>query len=524
MVSKLRDIESVTDAALSRLGPQELLDTLVDRVRQALGTDTSAVLLLDERSGYLVAAAASGLEEEVQQGTKVPLGKGFAGRIAAEDRCVILDSVDHTKVINPLLLDKGIRSLMGVPLRSGGAVIGVMHVGTLSPRRFTSQDMDVLQIAADRAASAVQALNAQTDRDAAAALQRSLVPSALPMIPGLQIAARYAPGSGTIGGDWYDVFVLPSGQVCAVVGDVAGSGLSAAVIMGRMRSALRAYALDTTNPAEMLDRLDRKMRHFEPDAMATVLCTVFSHDLDRVSVASAGHLPPVLAALGEPPVPAPVISDTLIGGLQRAPRQVSTVELPPGGMLCLYTDGLVERRGCAIDDGISRLCKAIDNADADACCASAMSAMADTNTHSDDIALLIIRRTSESDEALSTSGPGQGQMSGSAGVRWSGRHAVVAMPAELDAIGAEGFYDLLASVAGQAPEVLTVDMTAATFCDSAGLNTLIRARRLVVAGGGQLRVALGDSPVRRVFQLAGMEEVLPVFRDVGQSLAAPREI
>ncbi len=207
----------------------------------------------------------------MQQGVRVPVGKGFAGRIAAEDRCVILEQVDHTKVVNPLLFDKGIRSLMGAPLRSGGKVIGVMHAGTLRPRRFTSQDMNVLQIAADRAATAMQALRAQTDREAAAALQRSLLPSARPVVAGLRMAARYAPGSGTIGGDWHDAFVLPSGQVCAVVGDVAGSGLPAAVIMGRMRSVLRVYAMETSDPAEMLDRLDRKMRHFEPDALATVL-------------------------------------------------------------------------------------------------------------------------------------------------------------------------------------------------------------------------------------------------------------
>src|SRR5258707_8423102 len=126
MLAKLRDIESVADAALSRLDPQELLVTLVDRVRQALGADTTAVLLLDMPSGHLVATTGSGLEEEVQQGVRVPVGKGFAGRIAAEDRCVILEEVDHTKVVNPLLLDKGIRSLIGSPLRSGENIISVI--------------------------------------------------------------------------------------------------------------------------------------------------------------------------------------------------------------------------------------------------------------------------------------------------------------------------------------------------------------------------------------------------------------
>jgi phosphoserine phosphatase RsbU/P len=117
---KLRDIQSITDAALSVLDPQALLDALVGRVKEALQADTAAVLLLDYPSGQLVARAASGLEEEVRQGVRIPLGKGFAGRIAAQGRLVILNEVDHTKVVNPILLAKGIRSMMGAPLLAGG--------------------------------------------------------------------------------------------------------------------------------------------------------------------------------------------------------------------------------------------------------------------------------------------------------------------------------------------------------------------------------------------------------------------
>jgi sigma-B regulation protein RsbU (phosphoserine phosphatase) len=198
---KLGDIQSITDAALSTLDPRALLDALAGRAKQALGADTSAILLLDRRSGQLVATAASGLEEEAQQGVRIPVGKGFAGRIAAHGRPVILDEVDPTKVINPILLAKGIRSLLGAPLLAGGKVIGVLHVGTLSPRAFTDQDVDLLQLAADRAAVAVQALTAQLDRAATEALQRSLLPAALPAVGGLEMAARYAPGTGTVGGD-----------------------------------------------------------------------------------------------------------------------------------------------------------------------------------------------------------------------------------------------------------------------------------------------------------------------------------
>ena len=261
--ANLEGIQSVTDAALSHLGADDLLTALLGRVREILDADTAAVLLLDNSGRQLIATAASGLEEEVSQGVRIPVGRGFAGRIAAERQPVILDHVDHGNVLNPILLDKGIRSLAGVPLLVHGAVLGVLHVGTVHNRVFTTDDAALLQLAADRAALAVQSLQSREDHAAAIALQRSLVPSALPAVRGAEIAARYVPGSGQVGGDWYDVFVLPSGELGLVVGDVAGSGLGAAVIMGRIRSALRAYALEFPGPADVLGKLDRKMQYFE---------------------------------------------------------------------------------------------------------------------------------------------------------------------------------------------------------------------------------------------------------------------
>ena len=157
---RLRDIESVADAALSRLDERSLLDTLVERVKTVLQADTAAVLLLDGSAGQLVATAASGIEEEVRQGVRIPLGAGFAGRVAASREPVILATVDHTTVRNPLLVDRGIKSLLGVPLLVGGNVIGVLHVGSLSGRRFGQQDVELLQLAADRAALALHSLMA----------------------------------------------------------------------------------------------------------------------------------------------------------------------------------------------------------------------------------------------------------------------------------------------------------------------------------------------------------------------------
>ena len=222
--------------------------------------------------------AASGIEEEVRQGVRIPLGAGFAGRVAASREPVILTTVDHTTVVNPLLVDRGIKSLLGVPLLVGGNVIGVLHVGSLSGRPFGQQGVELLELAADRAALVLHSLMAQDDELAAAAPQRSLLPTALPSVPGADLAARYITGTGAVGGDWYDVFVLPDGRLGVVVGDVAGSGLGAAVIMGRMRSALRAYVLQTADPATALRLLDSKMEYFEPDAMATVPYGVYPRE------------------------------------------------------------------------------------------------------------------------------------------------------------------------------------------------------------------------------------------------------
>jgi sigma-B regulation protein RsbU (phosphoserine phosphatase) len=388
----LRGIQSITDAALSRLDDQDLLTELLDRTREVLRADTAAALLLDFSSGQLIATAAAGLEEEVRQGVRIPVGHGFAGKIAAEHRPVILDRVDHTTVLNPILWDKGIRSMVGVPMVAGGRVIGVLHVGSLTPRRFTGDDVELLQLAADRAAAAVQSMTARADRAAVTALQRSLVPSALPAVAGAGLSARYIPGSGALGGDWYDVFTLPGGQLCVTVGDVGGSGLSAAVIMGRMRSALRAYALETTDPAEVLDRLDRKMQYFEPDALATVLYAVFEPGLDHMHVTLAGHFPPIIARPGQPAELAEVETGTLIGLVPGVRRPVTTVPVPPGALLCFFTDGLIERPGEVIDEGLERLRQAVTAQPPEAACAAVMRDLAGSDPARDDIALLMMRR------------------------------------------------------------------------------------------------------------------------------------
>jgi phosphoserine phosphatase RsbU/P len=374
-------------------------------VKKVLQADTAAVLLLDRSAGQLVATAASGIEEEVRQGVRIPLGAGFAGRVAASREPVILTTVDHTTVRNPLLVDRGIKSLLGVPLLVGGNVIGVIHVGSLSGRPFGQEDAELLQLAADRAALALYSIMSQDDALAAMALHRSLLPTALPAVPGLDLAARYVTGSGTVGGDWYDVFTLPDGRLGVVVGDVAGSGLEAAVIMGRMRSALRAYVLEFSDPGTALRMLDRKIQYFEPDAMATVLYGLYTPGTGEFAVSLAGHLPPVLATPGERAGLIPLQPDPPIGTADDPQRRTAMVLIPPGALLCCFTDGLVERRDHSIDHGIDKVAATLDEQIADDArrggttesmaedaCAAVMRTLVGNVPAQDDIAVLMLSR------------------------------------------------------------------------------------------------------------------------------------
>lgn len=389
---RLRRIEAVTDADLAHLDVEDLLTALLERVRVILSVDTAAVLLLDPSGSHLVASAAQGIEEEVQQGVRIPLGKGFAGRIAAEMQPVVLDEVNTTNVQNPLLLHRGIRSLLGVPLVNEGKVLGVLHVGTLRPRRFTEEDCHLLQLVADRVALATQARISHTERRAAAALQRSLLPAALPSVAGLEFAARYVPGNGAVGGDWYDVFALPSGRFCIVMGDVAGSGLTAAVTMGRLRTVVRACALDLDDPALILAKADEHIRHFEPRTMATVLCAMLEPDQQTLLISTAGHPPPALARPGADAELLEVHHDLTLGIDPSRPRHTTATRLLPGSTICFYTDGLVERRDASLDDGFDRLCEAMTTDHAERLCAVIMARLVGRDQIHDDIAILTVSR------------------------------------------------------------------------------------------------------------------------------------
>jgi GAF domain-containing protein/anti-sigma regulatory factor (Ser/Thr protein kinase) len=353
----LQALQRVTEVGLSYLPLNQLLTELLERMTEILGADTAAFLLLDEDGDELVATAAKGIEEEVAQGVRIPVGRGFAGRIAAQRQAVRIDDVDHADILNPILRERGIRSLLGVPLLVEDEVIGVLHVGTLTPRRFTDEDAELLQLAADRAATSIERARAFHQRGVVEALQQSLVPERLPVVPGLAMEARYRPAvrRGGIGGDWYDAFVLARGGVALVAGDVMGHGISAAAMMAQMRTGLRAYAMDGHSPAGIVERLNRLALMLGAHQMTTLILAVLDLDAELLRIVSAGHLPPVLRRSDGTATVLDVESDVPLGVSSLSKYREYEFDMPAGGTVVLVTDGAVEVRGESLELGLERL-------------------------------------------------------------------------------------------------------------------------------------------------------------------------
>jgi anti-sigma regulatory factor (Ser/Thr protein kinase)/putative methionine-R-sulfoxide reductase with GAF domain len=392
-----RGLYGLSDPTLCELGLDELLDELLVRVREALAVDTVAILLLDAPTRQLVARAAKGLEEEVERGVRIPIGRGFAGRIAAERAPVVVADVDDADILNPILREKGVRSLLGVPLIVEGQLIGVLHVGSLRPRRFGERDVAVLEVAAARVAPGIErarlALELAREHEVAIALQRSLLPRRLASPIGVSVAARYLPARDEVSGDWYDVIELPRGLLGVAIGDVVGHGVDAAALMGQLRTALHCYAIEGHPPGRVLELTDRYLQTVGACAMATAAYAVFDTETSALRLASAGHPPPVVLGGGGASA-VEIAPGAPLGALAFSRYSEHELALASGEMLLLYTDGLIERHGEPLDEGISRLCRAVQGASAaDAACALAVEDLVPIEGPTDDVAVIAVQST-----------------------------------------------------------------------------------------------------------------------------------
>jgi PAS domain S-box-containing protein len=305
----------------------------------------------------------------------------------------------------------GLVSAMVVPLRARERTLGALSlVAAESRRRFTSDDLEVAEDLARRAALAVEnAMLYAREHQAAVTLQRSLLPHDLPRLRGLQLAARYLPaGVGAdVGGDWYDTIDLADGRLSLVVGDVAGRGLRAASVMGQLRNALRAYVLDGCSPQEAVGRLNRLARTFESSEMATLVHISFDLRERQAECVRAGHLPPLIRhPNGE--VTELAIEGSLPIGVSQGPCPTTTVQIEPGSLVLMYTDGLVERRGEGIKPGLEKLKRTLraGPAEPEPCLDFVLHALTPTGSE-DDVALLLMRVDRTTDEPLDLTTPAQ---------------------------------------------------------------------------------------------------------------------
>lgn len=385
-----------------------LMEILGD-VRREMDSDTATVLLIDRERAVLEPAATLGLGQATRGAPPVPIGLGFAGRVAQLRRPVVIEDLHPQDVINQILVMGGVKSLVGVPITVGSELLGVLHVGRFRTHDCTDDEILRLTELAHDLGAALKRRFIDDSHVAALALQRSLLPTTLRVVPdGMEIAVRYVPAEGDLGGDWYDAFRLPGGRLALVMGDVVGHGFEAAIVMGRLRSALRAYALEHRDPAEILTLLDQKICHFEPDCLATVILGIADEPYGEWAFSSAGHFAPMLAAPGQEAAAVPLQIDRLLGVRGPALRRTTRVDVPVDSLLCLFTDGLVERRpglGSGehdlVQEHLDLLAKSLGAAeDAEAACIHILLDVVGDHVAEDDIALLVARRTPPAPEAV----------------------------------------------------------------------------------------------------------------------------
>jgi GAF domain-containing protein/anti-sigma regulatory factor (Ser/Thr protein kinase) len=255
-------------------------------------------------------------------------------------------------------LAAGIHSYLMVPLRARGVVLGGAEFIRMQDREpFGQADIALAEELTARAALCIDnARLYRRERATALTLQRSLLPQDVHRTLGMEIAHRYLPSSvvSEVGGDWFDVVPLSCGRVALVVGDVMGHGIRAAATMGQLRTVARTLATLDMEPEHVLSRLDEVAAGSGDDQFATCVCAVYDPVERTGTVASAGHLPPVAVApdgttrLIDVPPGAPL-------GVGGVPFESVEFSLPEGSILALYTDGLVERRGRDLDEGIDLL-------------------------------------------------------------------------------------------------------------------------------------------------------------------------
>ena len=398
----LTRLQELADAAIPEQGRLDRTE-LLDRTLAVISADAGA-LILQPQSGPAMFAVARALDT-VRGETRVE-ETGLAARVLSAEEPFVVDAIDPDDT-GPLGPASGLRSLVAVPLEVDGRRIGSLVAGSGLPDRFSAEQARLLALAGERCARALaNAAAYERERRTATALQAGLLPHGVPKLQHGQVAVRYLPAEGglAVGGDWYDVIALPDGRVGLAIGDVTGHGAEAAVMMGQLRTALRAYALEGSAPGLVVSRLNHLTLTLSDDAMATLIYAVLDETLTSGSFVNAGHPPPILIgadgartleARSAPPA----------GASAGTNFEEHAFTLAAGDALLLYSDGLVEERGAVVPERENALLEALGTpAPAEVLCERALASLRPHGAASDDVALLVLQ-TSEDAVGLTTTHP-----------------------------------------------------------------------------------------------------------------------
>src|SRR3954469_3161130 len=355
-------LQRVTAALARARTPEDVAEVVVSEGVDALGASGGGMLVLAEDGEHLAVPGAVGYESELidalrEERLDAPLPAATALRTG---RAVWLESQEERDHDFPALrgFESTTVSMCAVPLIVADRIVGALRFSFDRRRLFDEHERSFVEALAGMTAQTLHRTEVyEAERQASLDLQRALLPQDVPAIDGWDIATYYSPaGDEEAGGDFYDVLPVGDGRIAAVVGDVMGRGLDAAAAMAQIRSTIRAYAVDDPRPDSVFDRVDVFFETLDLAQLVTAIYFLLDPDNDAVHMVSAGHLPPLLVD-GD----GSRLCETSGGtpfGVGRFGRKVLTVDLPPGAALVAITDGLVERRGEDIDEGVSRLLEA----------------------------------------------------------------------------------------------------------------------------------------------------------------------
>jgi GAF domain-containing protein/anti-sigma regulatory factor (Ser/Thr protein kinase) len=352
----LRSVQSLAAALARSATRRDVARALREHLQPATRADYSVVAALgaDRRSLDVLTGRSSFAVPTEQIGESV---RGAVRDSIMRGRGIELEDATAIAAMFPGLAGSGIASFALLPIRAGRRVIGVIGMGWSTPGALTSDVRRLLAIAVSLGGAAFERAAAyDLDHHIAETLQRHLLTEPVLTLPGLSWAARYAPGNVelTAGGDWYDIIELPNGRVALVVGDIVGHGIVAAAAMGQLRSATRALAV-REDPAGVLEALDAYVSTTGQGHLSSMAYVVLDPATRTAEYAIAGHPPPLQRAPDGSTVFVEEAHGPLLGIAEAGSRRSVVRSVEPGSTFVLYTDGLIERRGECIDDGMARL-------------------------------------------------------------------------------------------------------------------------------------------------------------------------